>query len=246
MTILSSEKESEIKLVAVNAVGDLFKAVLNHESRLNQDIIDQTNYDDVTMDFDLDDSEINTTVHATSTIFDGESSVRSFNTSKSEDLMALEMYSSHPVDNYKLEWMKFRELNQKEHEVLDNWEQQLKTFRKVAFASELFQREALPQNIDKRKIHTIKEIPSKEKDNKTGPKEYKYFVGKFKNCPFLTPLCEITQKKESKSYKHKNKNAPKEPISGEIDPILLDQEAQDVLKIFAGIYFKKSTIGQKI
>ena len=31
--------------------------------------------------------------------------------------MALEMYSSHPVDNYKLEWMKFRELNQKEHEV---------------------------------------------------------------------------------------------------------------------------------
>ena len=151
MTILSSEKESEIKLVAVNAVGDLFKAVLNHESRLNQDIIDQTNYDDVTMDFDLDDSEINTTVHATSTIFDGESTVRSFNTSKSEDLMALEMYSSHPVDNYKLEWMKFRELNQKEHEVLDNWEQQLKTFRKVAFASELFQREALPQNIDKRK-----------------------------------------------------------------------------------------------
>ena len=240
MTILSSEKESEIKLVAVNAVGDLFKAVLNHESRLNQDIIDQTNYDDVTMDFDLDDSEINTTVHATSTIFDGESSVRSFNTSKSEDLMALEMYSSDPVDNYKLEWMKFRELNQKEHEVLDNWEQQLKTFRKVAFASELFQREALPQNIDKRKIHTIKEIPSKEKDNKTGPKEYKYFVGKFKNCPFLTPLCEITKENESKNYKIKHPKAPKEPISNEINPLLLDQEAQDVLKIFAGIIGEKN------
>jgi hypothetical protein len=174
--------------VAVNAVGDLFKAVLNHESRLNQDIIEETS----TMDFDMtiDDSEINTTIHATSIGADAESSVRSFNTSLNkssvEDLMALEMYSSLPVDNYKLEWMKFRG---KEHEVLDNWEQQLKTYKKVSFASELFQREALPQNIDKRKIHTIKEIPSKEKDNRTGPREYKYFVGKFKNCPFLTPLC---------------------------------------------------------
>ena len=98
MTILNSEKQSEIELVAVNAVGDLFKAVLNHESRLNQDKFEQTNYDDITMDFDIDDSEINTTIHGTS-IADVESSVRSFNTSKSglDDLMALEMYSSLPV-----------------------------------------------------------------------------------------------------------------------------------------------------
>ena len=102
MSILSSEKESEIELVAVNAVGDLFKAVLNHESRLNQDIIGQTSSNN-TMDFDMttiDDSEINTTIHATSIVDAESTSVRSFNTSLNksvEDLMTLEMYSSLPV-----------------------------------------------------------------------------------------------------------------------------------------------------
>ena len=211
MTILNSENSREIQLLAVNAVGDIFQTVLNHDSRYNLDLQEQNPDLNTTLDFDAE-------------------SVRSFNTSfnKSEDVIALE-HLNLPSDNYNLEWMKFRQLHPNEHNFLESWESKIDKYRKISFASEIFQRDALPQNIDKRLIHTFKEIPIQKKVI-----EYRYLDGKFKNCPLLPSLEKITQKNKDKNYKYKRSKskhniAPTEEI---LDQSQLDKEAQDVLKIF--------------
>ena len=163
------EKDNDLQLLALNAVGDLFEAVIHHET-VNED----TEIFDATFDM-FEESYHN------ESFSDKE---KNFGTdSISNDEFHIEM----PVDSFRLNWLRHKHLSSLDKDHLSEWVSSLPRFKKISFVNSVYRRHALPTEYIRRHEHTIKEV-TKKVDKKTRKRQKdpkKEVTPMFKNCPNL-------------------------------------------------------------
>ena len=165
------EKNEELKLLAVNAVSDLFEAVIHNEAVNDENEIFDTTFDN----FDTYDQNPFSERH--------EQSFGNNSTLLNDEFL----FSEHielPVDSHRLNWLRHKPLSKFEKQHLSEWESTLPRFQKISFVTSVYQRNALPIEYQRRHEHTIKELKIKKVKKITRNRDKKE-VPAFKNCPSL-------------------------------------------------------------
>ena len=169
LTIL--EKNEELKFLAVNAVSDLFEAVIHHEAVNDENEIFDTTFDN------FDNYDQNPFSERQEQSFGNNSTLPN-------DEFLFSEHIELPVDSHRLNWLRHKPLSKLEKQHLSEWESTLPRFQKISFVTSVYQRNALPIEYQRRNEHTIKELKIK-KVKKTTRNRDKKEVPAFKNCPNL-------------------------------------------------------------
>ena len=169
LTIL--EKNEELKFLAVNAVSDLFEAVIHNEAVNDENEIFDTTFDN------FDNYDQNPFSERQEQSFGNNSTLPN-------DEFLFSEHIELPVDSHRLNWLRHKPLSKLEKQHLSEWESTLPRFQKISFVTSVYQRNALPIEYQRRNEHTIKELKIK-KVKKTTRNRDKKEVPAFKNCPNL-------------------------------------------------------------
>jgi hypothetical protein len=209
MSILASaEEDQRLKIMAVNAIGDIFLSVLEHKETFEQTVVkmardittDATSYDHDVTNADL--SDLDDMIDPFSQLSQSPIKETTANQSTAlnrSDLNVTQELVSAPMDHHKLEaFLLPRKLTKSDKTYLKTWETNLPSYDKVWFASSIFIRDGLPkQDIETKNKRTIKRVcrkpvPKKRITRARAGRPRKTIVEpvppEFKLCPSLTTV----------------------------------------------------------
>ncbi len=205
-----SEKHSsnELQFLAVNVVGDIFKAVLSHESLAEDDILDLQEADPYS------DLETSTQKSLDSSFFSSN---------------LVNEHIEVPVDTYSLSWLKFKKISKIEQKLLQDWEEKLPKFRKYSFAGAIYKRKSLPTEEKFKLEHSIQELQFEKVKGRRLKKSF--YLDSAEKAHKKTRKSKNPKKLEDHPpFLKKCPDLAKMPKND----LLYSQESEEVLRIFEG------------